>query len=314
MQNQEPLSAIRPEQRAPETSQSEFNAGAAYIDGNIVPISEARIPIMDWGFLHSDATYDVVHVWDGRFFRLNDHLDRFMTGVQKLNMTLELSREEMRDILARCVRATGLQRAYVEMICTRGIPAGNSRDPRTCRNRFYAFAIPFSWVATPEEQDRGIRLHISEVQRISPQSVDPTIKNYHWLDLVKGQFEAYAFNAHLSVLVDAGKHVVEGAGFNIFIIKGNTVSTPGTGVLEGITRKTAMELARQLNLDVEERPVHARELAEADEVFITSTAGGIMPIHSVDGKLVGSGRQDKTLQLRALYWEAHSDPALSEPV
>ena len=96
--------------------------GAAFIDGCIVPIAQARLPLLDWGFLHSDATYDVVHVRQGAFFRLNDHLDRFERGMQKLHMELHIDRAQILDILLACVRATGLQNAYVEMICTRGVP------------------------------------------------------------------------------------------------------------------------------------------------------------------------------------------------
>ncbi|MBU2644367.1 aminotransferase class IV [bacterium] len=124
-----------------------FADGTAYIDEQFLPISEARIPIIDWGFLHSDATYDVAHVWQGRFFRLDDHLDRFTHGMEQLHMSLPCNRDQIREVLFECVRLSGLQDAYVEMICTRGIPAHGSRDPRHWVNRFYAFAIPFVWIA-----------------------------------------------------------------------------------------------------------------------------------------------------------------------
>src|SRR5699024_2568063 len=106
--------------------------GVAYIDGCFVPISEARIPILDWGFVRSDATYDVAHVWHGNFFRLEDHLDRFERGMARLHMCLPCSRADIRGALVECVRRAGLYDAYVEMICTRGIPPAGSRDPRTC--------------------------------------------------------------------------------------------------------------------------------------------------------------------------------------
>lgn len=93
------------------------------------------------GFLHSDATYDVVHVWRGRFFRLNDHLDRFERGMIKLRMSLPIDRTGIRSILHDVVRASRLEDAYVEMICTRGLSAPGSRDPRDCVNQFYAFAF-----------------------------------------------------------------------------------------------------------------------------------------------------------------------------
>lgn len=296
------------------TADPKFRNGAGFVDGEIVPIAEAKIPILDRGFLHSDATYDVVHVWNNRFFRLDDHIARFMNGIDKLHMAIDLDRSQIRDILSRCVKATGFKDAYVEMICTRGVPAENSRDPRQCRNTFYAFVIPFSWIATMEDQERGLRLHISAVQRISPEAVDPTIKNYHWLDLVKGQFDAYANHSDLAVLSDTRGNVVEGGGFNVFAVSGDTVTTPRKGVLHGITRKTAMELAMQIGLEVQERELPAAELLRADEVFITSTAGGVMPIKFVNNQLIGDGRSKHATRLRALYWDAHNDPLLSEPV
>ena len=88
------------------------SAGVAYVDGRFVPVGEARVPILDWGFLRSDATYDVVHVWKGRFFRLDDHLDRFFRGMARLRLDPGLEREEIRTVLMECVRRSGLSNAY----------------------------------------------------------------------------------------------------------------------------------------------------------------------------------------------------------
>src|SRR5699024_775661 len=128
------------------TTSDNKHHGIAFIDGQFVPISEARIPLLDWGFLHSDATYDVAHVWRGSFFRLDDHIRRFAEGMQRLQMSPPQDLTEIRAILHECVRRSGLRDAYVEMICTRGQPAPGSLDPRSCANRFYAFAIPFIWI------------------------------------------------------------------------------------------------------------------------------------------------------------------------
>ncbi len=129
----------------------DFSHGAAYVDNQFVPIAEAKISILDWGFLHSDATYDVAHVWKGKFFRLDDHIERFFSGMCKLRMSIPLNHHDLRAILVHCVRASGLREAYVEMICTRWSPKQGSRDPRECANRLFAFAIPFVWIADPEK-------------------------------------------------------------------------------------------------------------------------------------------------------------------
>ncbi len=284
----------------------DLSMGAAYIDRKIVPISEAKISILDWGFLHSDATYDVVHVWNGKFFRLKDHLERFFTGMQRLRMSLPYSREEMRFILSDCVKATGLREAYVEMIATRGLPQPGSRDPRTCTNQFFAFAIPFVWVTKPQN---GMNLVVSHWERIPAKSVDPVVKNYHWLDMVMGQFEAYDRGGENAVVVDSQGNIKEGPGFNIFAVKDRVLTTPASGVLEGITRKTAMELATGYGYKVVQASLAPDAARSADEVFATSTAGGILPITAIDGQIIGSGTIGPiTQKLQDGYWALHNDP------
>ena len=210
----------------------DYSNGAAFVDGQLTSLSGAKIPLFDWGFLHSDATYDVAHVWKGKFFRLEDHIDRFYYSMGRLRLSIPHSRDELRDILIECVKASGLRESYVEMICTRGLPEPGSRDPRTCTNQFFAFAIPFVWILNPGQQKKGLHLTVSQRQRIPPESVDPVVKNYHWLDLVMGQFDAYDRGGDNVILVDAGKNLVEGPGYNIFAVKDNSIATPARGVLE----------------------------------------------------------------------------------
>jgi branched-chain amino acid aminotransferase len=289
--------------------------GAAFVDGRFVPVAEARVPILDWGFLRSDATYDVAHVWRGSFFRLEDHLDRFERSMGHLRLSPPYDRSEIRDILLECVRLSGLRDAYAEIICTRGIPRPGSRDPRDCDNRFYAFVVPFIWIADPDKQEQGLYAVIGSKQRIAPESVDPIVKNYHWLDLETGLLEAYERGGETVILVDGEVNVVEGPGFNVFAVKNDTISTPDRGVLEGITRKTIIELAAEHGIKLEARPVPADELRRADEVFLSSTAGGVIPVTTVDGEAVANGELGPlTRQLREAYWERHDDPRFSLPV
>src|SRR5919202_570578 len=245
-----------------------FTDGAAFVDGRFVPVAEARVPILDWGFLRSDATYDVAHVWRGSFFRLEDHLDRFVRSMEHLHLRPTYGRDEIRDILIECVRLSGLRDAYAEVICTRGIPKPGSRDPRECENRFYAFVVPFIWIADPEKQERGLHAVIGSKQRIAPESVDPTVKNYHWLDLEVGLIEAYGRGGETVILTDPDDNVVERPGFNVFAVHDGAVSTPDRGVLEGITRRTVIELSTEHGIPIEARPVPARSLRRADEIFL----------------------------------------------
>ncbi|MDQ4128894.1 MAG: aminotransferase class IV [Actinomycetota bacterium] len=304
-------------QRGAETVEDSgaYAHGAAFVEGRFVPVAEARIPILDWGFLRSDATYDVVHVWRGSFFRLEDHLDRFERGMAKLRMSPPYGRTEIRDALLECVRLSGLREAYAEVICTRGVPPPGSRDPRDCENSFFAFVVPFVWIADPEKQERGLHATISHVRRITPESVDPTVKNYHWLDLQRGLFNAYDRGGETAILVDTEDNVVEGPGFNVFAVFEGEISTPDRGIHEGVTRRTVLELASEHGIPLEARSVPAEELRRSDEVFISSTAGGIIPITTLDGAAVGDGEPGTlTRRLRRAYWDLHEDPRFSTPV
>lgn len=296
-------------------SNPQYPPGVAYIDGRFCPMSKAKISVLDWGFLRSDATYDVAHVWRGRFFRLDKHLDRFSRSVAKLRMTLPLDRAGLTDVLMECVRRAGLKDAYVEMVCTRGFSPTFSRDPRDAVNNFFAFAIPFSSVANEEQRARGLDIAVSQVHRIPPDSVDPTIKNYHWLDLIAGLFEAYDRGAENVILTDLGGDVTEGPGFNVFAVEAGQALTPDRGVLQGITRETALELCAEIGLQVTAAALPVARLRGAEEVFITSTAGGIMPVTRIDGTPIGDARPGPvTRRLAALYWDKHDDPAWTTAV
>jgi branched-chain amino acid aminotransferase len=287
-----------------------FDGGCAWIDGDYVPIAEARIPILDAGFVRSDLTYDVVGVWGGRFFRLDAHLGRLERGCERIRLRIPVSRTQLEEILHGVVSRSGLREAYVEAVVTRGVPSPGERDPRKWVPRLYCYAIPYVWIVRPELQERGTDVVVArDVRRIPPGSLDPTVKNFHWGDLVRGLFEAYDRDAWLPVLTDGDGHVTEGPGFNVFAVVDGRVLTPERGVLEGITRRTAIEIARADGLEVHVGDVPVSALYAAQELFLTSTAGGVMPVATLDGAPVGGGRPGPvTTRVRERYWELHSDP------
>lgn len=296
-------------------TEPDFSKGAAYVRGQYMPIAEAAIPITDWGFLRSDATYDVVTVWNGAFFRLDAHLERFLRSCRRWRLDPGLTPDQIAAVLTQCVRLSGLRASYVEMICTRGQPPWGSRDPRQAVNQFYAFAVPYVWIANAEQREKGLHLAISDVQRIPAVSVDPTAKNYHWNDLTMGLLGALDAGADSVLLVDATGHVVEGPGFNVFCIGHGTLVTPAEGMLEGITRRTVVEMAHRLGLPVEIRALPADELRRAQEVFISTSGGGVLPVTRVDQQTIGDGRPGPiTRRLVQTYWDWHTDPAYSVPI
>lgn len=299
-----------------DAKSSAYPRGAAFIDGTFRDMSEAKISVLDWGFLRSDATYDVVHVWKGYFFRLDKHLKRFRASTEKLRLRLPYSDLEITEILRQCVIRAGLDDgAYVEMILTRGHSPTFSRDPRDAINNFIAFAVPFGWIANEEQRARGLNIAISSVVRIPPDSIDPAIKNYHWLDLIAGLFEAYDHDCENVVLVDGSGNFTEGPGFNLFTVLDGRVFTPGQGILQGITRQTALDLCQELKVETVVGTLPTTSVKSADEVFITSTAGGVIPVTRINGEPVGSGEPGPmTKRLTKLYWEKHSDPAWTTPL
>ncbi|MBT5214661.1 MAG: branched-chain amino acid transferase [Pelagibacteraceae bacterium] len=292
-----------------------FPQGYAWIDSKYVELAEAKIPILDWGFLRSDATYDVVHVWKGRFFRLDKHIDRFFESAKKLRMPCQISRDELKKILANCVIKGKLESAYVEMIQTRGMSPKFVRDPRLATPRVMAFAVPFGWILKQEDFEKGLNVLLTDIKRIPPSSVDPTIKNYHWMDLVTGMLDAYEKGNDTAVLVDENNNITEGPGFNLFCVNGSGIFTPDHGVLEGITRQSVFDLAKELHLPIMKKSISVEELYNAEELFATSTAGGIMPITKVSGKEIGKGSVGNlTRQLHKLYWEKHTDDSWSTSI
>ncbi len=289
-----------------------FPQGHAWIDGNFVALAEAKISILDWGFLRSDATYDVVHVWKGRFFRLDKHIDRFFESTKKLRMPCQMDRDELKKILAGCVEKAKLEDAYVEMIQTRGMSANFVRDPREATPRIMAFAVPFSWILKQQDFEKGLDVLLTDIKRIPPSSMDPTIKNYHWMDLVTGMLNAYEKGNDTAILVDENNNISEGPGFNLFCIDDKGIFTPDYGVLEGITRQTVFDLAKELNIPIFKKPISIEQLKNAKELFATSTAGGIMPITKVNGELIGDGKVgENTRKLHEIYWEKHNDSGWS---
>jgi branched-chain amino acid aminotransferase len=285
-------------------SDNPFAAGAAYIDGRYMPIAQAAIPITDWGYRRSDVTYDVVGVWEGNFFRLDDHIHRFRASMRKFRFEPREGDEEIKAILNRCVALSGLKNAYVAMDCLRGRPApGMPYHPAHARNYIAAFAIPWVWVMSLEIQKRGGHLIIAETLRIPAESVDPTAKNFHWADLTRGQFEALDRGADFSLLLDSDGNVTEGPGFNVFMVTDGVVVTPDAGVLEGITRKSVIEICADLGIPARVGKVSANEAREADEIFLATTAGGVMPASRIDGRIMGNDRPGPiSTKIKDTFW------------
>jgi branched-chain amino acid aminotransferase len=225
----------------------------------------------------------------------------------------------MVEIFDELLRLTGLTDAGVFWAVTRGMSraASDRNDPDAFENRFYAIANEYTSIATDEQRAKGLDIIVSERYiRTPPKAVDPTAKNFNWQDMKLSLFEATDRHADWSVLTDADGFLTEAAGANIFVVEDGELYTPDSGCLEGITRLAALDLAEELGIPAHLEPVHADRLRGAADAFLTSSAGGIMPVNSVDGRVIGGaeGPGELAQRLNDLYWERLFDGWKSTPV
>lgn len=282
--------------------------GMAFIEGQYCAPADAKISIFDPGFTHCDVVYDVVSVWKDRFFRLDEHITRFNRSCTGVNLTCPYAPEELKRILATCVRDGGVRDgAFVSMAVSRGRypnkEAARARDIFKMAPNLIAYAVPYMWIADPQVQARGMYLIISKVPRIPSACVNMRFKNYHAGDLTRGRFEAQAVGADRAVHCAIEGYLTEGSGFNLFFVSKGRLFTPARNVLEGMTRQSVLELAADLGVPAESGDYPADDLRNADEAFITSTAGGIMPVARVDDRHLSSNSPGSlSVRLREEYW------------
>jgi len=296
--------------------ENDLSMGAAWMNGKVLPISQAMIPVNDWGLVHSDITYDVVPVIDGAFFRFDEYLARFLSSMENLHLDPGMTKSDIQKALRQMVGKSNLRDSYVAMVCSRGKPKiAGSRDPRDCENHFFAWCVPYVHIIKPEIVEQGATAWIAQnAYRIPENSVNPRVKNYHWGDFTQGIFEAKDKNYETVILLDYDGNVTEGPGFNVFAVKDKVLITPDRGVLAGVSRKTVLEMAEHLGINTSVRSLSVEELLEADEVFLSSSGGGVIPIIRVNETIFGNGASGPiSVQLNETYWkwttlEKYRDP------
>jgi branched-chain amino acid aminotransferase len=267
------------------------NEAIVFANGEFVPASEARISVFDHAVLYGDGVFDTTFCWNGLVFKLEEHLDRLFRSLAYVKIEPPHPRDELRELILETVRRNELENAYVKCVITRGTTERPLLDPRGAKPGCIIFALPYLSLVTDDAQKAGVRLKASTLRRTPPSSLDPRVKNLNYLNIVLGLIEAQAAGADTAVMLDLDGHVSEGAGFNVFAVRDSRLTTPpGTVVLEGITRATVLELATELGIEASEEPVALYDLYTADEVFLSSTAGGLMPVTEVDGRRVGEGK------------------------
>jgi branched-chain amino acid aminotransferase len=283
-----------------------MTSAKAWIDGRVVEAAQARIPITDHGLLYGDGIFEGIRVFGGRIFRLELHLARFAAGARALALELPGGTEVLRGIVRDTVRAHGTPDAYVRLIATRGEGALGV-DPTTCGSPRLLCLVDRIAIFPPEKLASGIELVTASLRRPPPDVLDPRVKSLNYLNSVLAKLEARQRGADEALILNLAGNVAEASVANVFALRGGELRTPPSsdGALEGITRQTVFELAGTLGLAAREQTLGRFDLFAAEEVFLTGTGAGIVPVRSLDGRPVGSGRPGPVCaKLRAAYADA----------
>ena len=261
-----------------------------WIDGAIVEGSQARIPVTDHGFLYGDGVFEGMRVYSRRIFRFDDHLSRLASGARCLGLTIPGGVEAARRIVIDTARAHDRSDAYLRLIVSRGEgPLGV--DPTSCTNpRIVCIADQVSLY--PEEKTRfGIALVTSSLRRPALDVLDPRVKSLNNLNNAHAKQEARRQGADEALLLNASGQVAEASVANVFAVRAGRLLTPppSDGALEGLTRETVLELAREQRVPAEERTIGRFDLLAAEEVFLTGSGARIVAVGSLDGRRIGKG-------------------------
>jgi branched-chain amino acid aminotransferase len=274
-----------------------------YVDGEYVPRDRARISVFDVGFLRGDGVFDTTSAWKGRIFKLDAHLERLALSLRAARIPLPVPLEELRGIIVETARRCALPDAYIQTIVTRGALPLGVRDLTQCRPGLVVFVVPYVWILAPERIRAGGRAVIVSTRALPVQCLDPKIKSLSRQHFDLAMLQGKAAGADVALMLDLDGRVTEGPGFNVFVVRDRRLFSPPEGILMGITRQTVFELAAEHGIPAAEAQLTAYDVHAADELFLTSTAGGIMPIVEIDGRPIGDGKPGPLSQrMHELYW------------
>ncbi len=268
-----------------------------YIDGEFVPASQAKISIFDHGFLYGDGVFEGIRAYNGKVFKLKEHIDRLYDSAKALDLQIPISKEEFMEIILETLRRNKLRDAYIRPIVTRGI-GDLGLDPRKCKNpSIIVIAQPWGRLYG-DLYEKGLKAVTVAVRRNAIDSLPPNIKSLNYLNNILAKIEANAKGGDEAIFLDHNGYVSEGSGDNIFIVKNGEIITPPTiNNLKGITREVVIELIKKLGISFKEANISLYDLYTADEIFVTGTAAEICPITWIDGRIVGDGKPGKITKM-----------------
>ena len=273
-----------------------------YLNGDFVPAEEAKVSVFDHGLLYGDGIFEGIRSYNGRVFKLDEHLQRLYDSAKAIRLEIPLKREEMEEAILETLRRNNLRDAYIRAVVTRG-PGDLGLDPDKCSEPFVFIITDKIALYDDKFYKRGLSIITASTRRNVPEAVNPRIKSLNYLNNILAKIEAKNAkgicreSAEAIMLTNEG-YVVECTADNIFIVKDEIVITPPTyiGALEGVTRNTAMDLARDMGLQVAEKIFNRYEVYTADECFLTGTGAEIIPVVEVDGRIIGDGKPGRITQ------------------
>lgn len=261
-----------------------------YLNGQLVPKEKAVVSVFDHGLLYGDGVFEGIRAYNGRVFRLDEHLARLYRSARALVLDPGLTLKQMETAVLETLRANKLRDAYIRLVVTRGT-GDLGLDPKKCP-KATVFIIADKIALYPEEcYTKGLEVNTVSTRRNSSQAVNPNIKSLNYLNNILAKIEAGLSGVREAIMLSLEGYVAECTGDNIFYIKGNRLVTPTTaaGALEGITREVVMQIAPSQGLVVEEKLFTPFDLFTADEVFLTGTAAEVIPVIRIDARTIGDG-------------------------
>jgi branched-chain amino acid aminotransferase len=262
-----------------------------YINGKFFDKADAKVSVYDHGLLYGDGIFEGIRVYEGRIFRLRQHLDRLYDSAKGIKLEMPLSFEQMMEAVRNAVDVNQKKNGYIRLVVTRG--AGNlGLDPRKASNPQVIIIVDDISLYPKEFYENGLRIVTSSTIRNHPNSLNPRIKTLNYLSSILAQIECIEAGCIEALMLNHKGEVAEGTADNFFLVKRGVLKTPPpeAGILEGITRDAVMELGRKAGITVQETALTRFDVYGADECFFTGTGAEIIPIVQVDGRSIGNGK------------------------
>lgn len=281
-----------------------------WLDGQLVPVSEARVSVFDHGVLYGDGVFEGMRSYGGRVFRLEAHLKRLEASARAIRLQLPMTLEEIATATYDSLKANSVVDGYIRLVVTRGIGYLGLSPVRTGTPSVFIIADQIE-LYPKELYDQGMAIISSSVVRNHPNAISPRIKSMNYLNNILAKIEALDAGVHEAIMYNHLGFVAECTGDNIFLVRDGQVLTPtlNAGALEGITRGAVMELVQKRGLPMRELDLTRHDLYVAEECFLTGSAAEVIPVTKIDGRPIGTGQPGKlTRQLIADFRELVNRP------